>query len=437
MWHGIDMTYNTSDIVVRTVNANVKQSASQSQNSSALLDTQRITVLGSTGSIGTSTLDVISRMPECSVFALTANTNTELMYKQCLEFEPCFAVMGNEEAALTLQKKFLRAKIPTEVLAGEAGLCFVASHEEVDTVMAAIVGAAGLLPTLAAVECAKKVLLANKEALIMAGELFVAALAHSGGVLIPIDSEHNAIFQCLPADVRLIGSDIRKHGVRKVVLTASGGPFRDMPVEQLATVTPAQACKHPNWSMGRKISVDSASMMNKGLELIEACFLFGLSPAQIEVLIHPQSIVHSMVEYSDGSVIAQLGSADMRVPISYGLAWPARASSGADFLDLVSSGDLQFYRPDLRRFPCLELGMQAAVQGGTMPAIMNAANEVAVDSFLKGLISFTDIPVIIARVMAQIACSRADTLDNIRGADLEARAMAAEMLHRIKRSGTV
>jgi 1-deoxy-D-xylulose-5-phosphate reductoisomerase len=336
-----------------------------------------------------------------------------------------------------LQKKLSAAGIPTKVLAGEDALSLVASHEQVTTVMAAIVGAAGLLPTLSAVESAKKVLLANKEALIMAGELFVAALARSGSVLIPVDSEHNAIFQCLPPDARLIGSDVRKHGVRKVVLTASGGPFRELPIEQLAAVTPAQACKHPNWSMGRKISVDSASMMNKGLELIEACFLFGLNPGQIEVLIHPQSIIHSMVEYDDGSVIAQLGAADMRVPISYGLAWPARAPSGADFLDLISSGDLQFYKPDLSRFPCLELGMQAAEQGGTMPAIINAANEVAVDGFLKGLISFTDIPVIIGGVMKQIACSRADTLDTIRGADLEARFMAAEMLNRMRRPGAV
>ncbi len=430
------MAYNTSDIDLRSETA-AKHPAPQSLKRSAKSGTQRITVLGSTGSIGTSTLDVISRMSNCSVFALTANTSTELMYKQCVQYMPRFAVMVNEEAALALKEKLLLAEIPTEVLAGEAGLCFVAAHEEVDTVMAAIVGAAGLLSTLAAVESAKKVLLANKEALIMAGELFVAAVARSGAVLIPIDSEHNAIFQCLPADARLIGSDLRKHGVRKVVLTASGGPFRELPIEQLATVTPTQACKHPNWTMGRKISVDSASMMNKGLELIEACFLFGLNPARVEVLIHPQSIVHSMVEYNDGSVIAQLGAADMRVPISYGLAWPARAPSGADFLDLVSSGDLQFYKPDLKRFPCLELGMQAAEQGGTMPAIINAANEVAVDSFLRGLISFTDIPVIIARVMAQITCSKAETLDTIRGADLEARTLATEMLNRIKRTGAV
>ena len=425
------MTFNTSEIVLGS--EAVKQSMSQSLKRTEKPGTQQIAVLGSTGSIGTSTLDVIARMSGCSVFALTANTSTELMYKQCLQYLPRYAVMVNEEAAKALQEKLILAEIPVEVLAGEAGLCFVAAHEEVDTVMAAIVGAAGLLSTLAAVESAKKVLLANKEALVMAGDLFVKALARSGAVLIPIDSEHNAIFQCLPVGARLIGSDVQKHGVRKVVLTASGGPFREMPIEQLAAVTPAQACKHPNWSMGRKISVDSASMMNKGLELIEACFLFGLKPAQVEVIIHPQSIVHSMVEYNDGSVIAQLGAADMRVPISYGLAWPARAPSGADFLDLVSSGDLQFYKPDLSRFPCLELGMQAAEQGGTMPAILNAANEVAVDSFLKGLISFTDIPVIIARVMAQIACSRAESLDTIRSADLEARTLATEMLNRIRR----
>ena len=257
----------------------------------------------------------------------------------------------------------------------------------------------------------------------MAGELFMSAVEEHQALLLPIDSEHNAIFQCLPHASRHVGGDVTSGGVRRVILTASGGPVRD-----LSSVTPAQACQHPNWSMGRKISVDSASMMNKGLEFIEACFLFGLRPAQVEVLIHPQSIVHSMVEYCDGSVIAQLGAPDMRVPIAYGLAWPDRTPSGASFLDLARSADLQFSAPDLERFPCLRLGMQAAEQGGTMPAVLNAANEVAVAAFLAGELSFTGIPVIIAAVMEQIACDRADTIDIIRNADFQARALAAQML---------
>ncbi len=392
-----------------------------------------ITILGSTGSIGQSTLDVIRRLPESHVFALTANRRVDLMLAQCLEFRPRYAVMADAEAASELQQQLAGQDVPTEVLSGEQALSFVSEHQDVDTVMAAIVGAAGLLPTLAAVNSSKRVLLANKEALIMAGELFIEALARSGAILIPIDSEHNAIFQCLPQGARRVGEDLRSGGVRRVILTASGGPFRETPIEQLSTVTPEQACLHPNWSMGRKISVDSATMMNKGLEFIEACFLFGLRPAQLEVLIHPQSIVHSMVEYRDGSVIAQLGAPDMRVPISYGLAWPQRTDSGASFLDLASSGDLQFCKPDLQRFPCLRLGMEAAEQGGTMPAVLNAANEEAVAAFLEGRISFTDIPAIIAAVMGQIACGRADSLDTIRDADLQARSLAKEMLCKIKR----
>ncbi len=416
--------------------AQVNQHSMKANDTQPDIVPQRVVLLGSTGSIGRSTLDVLSRMPACSVFALTANSNVELMLQQCLEHAPRFAVMVDADAAAALQDGLSAAgNAETEVLSGEESLSFVSAHTDTDTVMAAIVGAAGLLPTLAAVEASKKVLLANKEALIMAGELFTEALQNSSAVLIPIDSEHNAIFQCLPHDSRLIGSDVHAQGVRRIILTASGGPFRELPMEQLSAVTPQQACKHPNWSMGAKISVDSASMMNKGLELIEACFLFGVSPDQVEVLIHPQSIVHSMVEYCDGSVIAQLGAPDMRIPISYGLAWPQRVSSGASFLDLVANSDLQFSKPDLQRFPCLSLGVQAARRGGTMPAILNAANEVAVDSFLGGSISFTDIPVIIARVMAQITCDRANSLDIIRSADAQARLLATEVVAGIKATG--
>ncbi|MCB1666390.1 MAG: 1-deoxy-D-xylulose-5-phosphate reductoisomerase [Pseudomonadales bacterium] len=385
---------------------------------------QALTLLGSTGSIGTSTLDVVARHEQYRVFALTANDSVDVMLEQCRRFQPRFAVMVNEQAADRLARACRSEGLAVEVLAGSDALIDVASHPEVDTVMAAIVGSAGLAPTLAAVEHSKKVLLANKEALVMAGDLFMGAVARTGAVLLPIDSEHNAIFQCLPPESRLAGSANPHPGVRRIVLTASGGPFRDAPLEVLATVTPAQACKHPNWSMGRKISVDSATMMNKGLELIEACFLFGVGPDLVDVLIHPQSIVHSMVEYVDGSVIAQMGSPDMRVPIAHALAWPERMSSGAAFLDLARAGALEFSDPDLARFPCLRLGMEAAREGGTAPTILNAANEVAVASFLAGRSRFTDIPVIIAGVMAQMTCRSADSLDIIQQADAQARELA-------------
>ncbi len=387
-----------------------------------------ITVLGSTGSIGKSTLEVIALHLDYRVFALTANSNVPTMVEQCVRFLPRFAVMVDGQAAVHLAEELRKAGCATTVLSGEQALIDVATHPEADTVMAAIVGSAGLPPTLAAVEHSKKVLLANKEALVMAGELFMRTLAESDAVLLPIDSEHNAVFQCLPPESRLAGGDIRGQGVRKVILTASGGPFRTLPVEQFADVTPEQACRHPNWEMGRKISVDSATMMNKGLEVIEACFLFGVGPEHVEVLIHPQSIVHSMVEYMDGSVIAQLGSPDMRIPIAYSLAWPQRISSGASFLDLTRQADLQFFAPDLERFPCLRLGMEAAAKGGTAPTILNAANEVAVESFLSGKISFKDIPAIIAAVLAQMSCDNADSIDIIRQADEQARAAARRII---------
>lgn len=399
--------------------------------SAAARPSAQITILGSTGSIGKSTLEVIALHPQYQVFALTANQNVPIMLEQCQRFGPRYAVMVDEQAAEALSKSLKAYGLATEVLAGEQALVDIASHPDTDTVMAAIVGSAGLPSTLAAVAHSKKVLLANKEALVMAGDLFISALAASDAVLLPIDSEHNAVFQCLPPETRFTGGDICSQGVRRVVLTASGGPFRELPLSALGQVTPEQACKHPNWSMGRKISVDSATMMNKGLEVIEACYLFGVGAELVDVLIHPQSIVHSMVEYADGSVLAQMGSPDMRVPIAYSLAWPNRIASGAAYLDLTKQSALEFFTPDLERFPCLRLGIEAAKMGGTAPTILNAANEVAVESFLQGKSRFTAIPAIIAGVLEQMTCRKADTLDIIREADSVARAMAQEISDRL------
>lgn len=388
---------------------------------------QHITVLGSTGSVGTSTLDVISRYAELSLYALSAATNTDLLFQQCMRFGPRVAVMLSEQHAEDLRHRLRLAGRDIEVRCGAQALCEIASAAEVDTVMAAIVGAAGLPPALAAVSSGKKVLLANKEALVTAGALFMQAADESGAVVLPIDSEHNAIFQCLPTASQQRRGRLAEKGVRRVILTASGGPFLKTPLAELDRVTPAQACKHPNWSMGRKISVDSATMMNKGLEFIEACFLFDLPPSQVDVLIHPQSIVHSMVEYRDGSVLAQLGSPDMRVPIAHALAWPERMDSGASFLDLVKSPDLQFMAPDLERFPALALGMQAAAQAGYAPCILNAANEIAVAAFLEGTLRFTDIPGVISGTLAQITCSQPLSIAMIQTVDLQARAVAGEL----------
>lgn len=389
---------------------------------------QRITVLGSTGSVGTSTLDVISRYPQLSVYALSAGSNTELLLEQCLRFKPRVAVMLSEQKADVLCKQLQQAGSDTEVRCGSQALCDVASANDVDTVMAAIVGSAGLPPALAAVSSGKKVLLANKEALVTAGALFMKAADDSGAVVLPIDSEHNAIFQCLPLSSQQRRGRLAEQGVRRVVLTASGGPFLKTPLSELEWVTPAQACKHPNWSMGRKISVDSATMMNKGLEFIEACVLFDLPPSQVDVLIHPQSIVHSMVEYRDGSVLAQLGSPDMRVPIAHALAWPERMDSGASFLDLVKSPDLQFMAPDLERFPALALGIEAATQGGYSPCILNAANEIAVAAFLDGRIRFTEIPGVISGTLAQITCRQPLSIAMIQAVDGQARVIASELV---------
>ncbi len=389
---------------------------------------QQITVLGATGSIGLSTLDVISRHPErYRVFALSGFTRLAELEALCLLYRPHYAVVPDAEAARHLLGGLLAAGLSTQVLVGEAGLCEVAAHPEVDTVMAAIVGAAGLKPTLAAVEAGKKVLLANKEALVMSGALFMQAVRKSAAVLLPIDSEHNAIFQCLPVDyARGLGAV----GVRRILLTASGGPFRETPLAELERVSPEQACAHPNWSMGRKISVDSASMMNKGLELIEACWLFDAKPAQVEVVIHPQSVIHSLVDYVDGSVLAQLGNPDMRTPISHALAWPERIDSGVAPLDLFSIARLDFLPPDESRFPCLRLARQAAEVGGTAPAMLNAANEVAVAAFLERRIRFPEIASIIDAVLNFESATAVESLDVVLAADSRARALAEQWLSR-------
>nr|WP_188437825.1 1-deoxy-D-xylulose-5-phosphate reductoisomerase [Marinobacter aromaticivorans] len=384
-----------------------------------------LTVLGATGSIGLSTLDVVRRHPgRFSVYALTAGTRAEELATLCREFQPRIAVMADAAAAERLA--VLLSDFPEiSVLSGEAGLCEVASAPEACTVMAAIVGAAGLAPTLAAVHAGKRVLLANKEALVMSGKLFMDAVAASGAELLPIDSEHNAIFQCLPAEkVR----DPEAAGITRILLTASGGPFRNHSLEELRSVTPTQACAHPNWSMGQKISVDSATLMNKGLELIEACWLFNTTPDRIEVHVHPESIIHSMVEYADGSVLAQLGSPDMRTPIANGLAWPERIDAGVAPLDLFAVGRFHFERPDLQRFPCLRLAAEAFAEGGTAPAVLNAANEVAVSEFLRGALAFTDIPVVIERTLSVTPVVPADSFDVIFAKNTEARQKAWEQI---------
>lgn len=389
---------------------------------------QRITVLGATGSIGLSTLDVIARHPErYQVFALSGFSRLNELFALCLRHAPQFAVVPEAVAARALQQRLRAADSKTEVLVGEAGLCQVAADPQVDAVMAAIVGAAGLRPTLAAVEAGKKILLANKEALVMAGALFMQAVRRSGSVLLPIDSEHNAIFQCLPTDyARGLGAV----GVRRILLTASGGPFRQTPLAQLADVTPEQACAHPNWSMGRKISVDSASMMNKGLELIEACWLFDAKPSQVEVVIHPQSVIHSLVDYVDGSVLAQLGNPDMRTPIANALAWPERIDSGVAPLDLFAIARLDFEAPDEVRFPCLRLARQAAEAGNSAPAVLNAANEVAVAAFLERRIRYPQIASIIDEVMGQMPVVAVDELEAVFAEDARARELSEQWLSR-------
>ena len=389
---------------------------------------QQITVLGATGSIGLSTLDVIARHPDrYQAFALTGYSRLAELLALCIKHRPQVAVVPDERAASQLQADLRAAGLNTEVLVGEEGLCQVSSAPEVDSVMAAIVGAAGLRPTLAAVNAGKKILLANKEALVMTGDLFMQAVRRSGSVLLPIDSEHNAIFQCLPRD---FSRGLGNVGVRRILLTASGGPFRETPLAELEHVTPDQACAHPNWSMGRKISVDSASMMNKGLELIEACWLFDARPEQVEVVIHPQSVIHSLVDYVDGSVLAQLDNPDMRTPIANALAWPERIDSGVAPLDLFAVARLDFQRPDEQRFPCLRLAREAAMAGNSAPAMLNAANEVAVAAFLDGRIRYPQIARIIEDVLNSEPVVAVDELEAVFAADSKARMLAEQWLSR-------
>ena len=378
---------------------------------------QRITILGATGSIGASTLDVLARHPDqYSVYALSAHGRVEELAEACRRHRPKRAVVGTIDAATRLAA--LLEGLGIEVDHGEQALCDIASSPDTDTVMAAIVGAAGLAPTLAAARAGKKVLLANKEALVMSGQLFMDAVSQHGATLLPIDSEHNAIFQSLPGGY---ARDPHAAGVAKILLTASGGPFLNRAVETLGAVTPDEACKHPNWVMGRKISVDSATMMNKGLEVIEAHWLFGAPAERIEVVIHPQSVIHSMVSYVDGSVLAQLGNPDMRTPIAHALAYPERIASGVAQLDLTAMAALQFHKPDFARFPCLALAFDALRAGGTAPALLNAANEVAVQAFLEGGIGFRDIDRVIAQVMDEVEHGPAPSIEAVLAQDARAR----------------
>lgn len=388
---------------------------------------KHVAILGSTGSIGVNTLDVIRAHPErFKVVALTAGKQIERLAEQCAEFKPLIAVVSDADGASKLSKLLLDRQIKTQVLCGADALVTAVTESNCDTVMAAIVGAAGLVPALAAAKAGKRVLLANKEALVMSGDLFMQAMKQGGGELLPIDSEHNAIFQCLPN--QFSKNPNPSLGVEELWLTASGGPFRNTPIDQLASITPEQACAHPNWVMGRKISVDSATMMNKGLEVIEAFWLFGLSLEKIKVFIHPQSVVHSMVRYRDGSVLAQLGQPDMRTPIAYGLAWPERIEAGVAPLSLAQLSSLNFSEPDLARFPCLSLAFTAAQAGGTAPAVLNAANEVAVAAFLDEGLPYLQIPVVVEKTLSAIPVASADSLDAILNVDVHARALAKEFV---------
>lgn len=393
-----------------------------------MMASRGVTVLGATGSIGLNTLDVIaSHRHRFHVVALTANQDVPRMLELCRVHKPRFAVMAQERAAELLQRQLRELSSDTEVMAGPAALERVAALPDVDAVMAAIVGSAGLLPTLAAARAGKRVMLANKEALVMAGALFMDAVRQSGAELLPVDSEHNAVFQCLPPR---LADGLERAGVRRILLTASGGPFRQMDSRMLETVTPEQACAHPNWVMGRKISVDSATMMNKGLEVIEACWLFGATPEQIDVVLHPQSIVHSMVEYEDGSVLGQMGSPDMRTPIAYALAWPERIASGAPRLDLFAVARLDFEKADEARFPSLRLAYEAVRRGGTAAVTLNAANEIAVAAFLDRRLPFTAITRVIENTLGALPATAPSSLDVILQADAAARERAHYELQR-------
>lgn len=391
-------------------------------------DSQQIgvTILGATGTIGVNTLDVIQRHAErFRVVALTANGNHERLLEQCQQFLPDYAVMVDENAAEILRANVQKLGLETQVLQGESALAEVAALDSVDYVMAAIVGAAGLLPTLAAAQAGKRVMLANKEALVMSGHLFMQAISDNHAELLPIDSEHNAIFQCMPANY---ADGLAKTGVEKILLTASGGPFLKRDLATLAQVTPEEAVAHPNWVMGRKISVDSATMMNKGLEVIEACWLFACDADLVQVVVHPQSIIHSMVAYNDGSVLAQLGNPDMRTPIAYALGWPERVQSGVAALDIFAAARLDFVEPDFSRFPCLRLAYEAYAAGGTATAILNAANEIAVEAFLNRQIAFTMIPELIESCLSKASIEDADSLAVVLAADTQARQLARDYI---------
>ncbi|NIR30644.1 MAG: 1-deoxy-D-xylulose-5-phosphate reductoisomerase [Gammaproteobacteria bacterium] len=388
-----------------------------------------VTILGSTGTIGINTLDVIGRNRDrFRVVALTANSDAEQLAAQCREWAPEYAVMADADAAARLHAELAAVDPGIEVLAGTDGLCEVAALPQADYVMAGIVGAAGLLPTLAAARAGKRVLLANKEALVMSGKLLMDAVRESEAELLPIDSEHNAIFQCMPAD---FWRGLDTVGVSRILLTASGGPFRTRASAELHEISPEEACAHPNWVMGRKISVDSATMMNKGLEVIEACWLFDTTPERVQVLIHPQSVIHSMVEYTDGSVLAELGVPDMRTPIAHALSWPERMASGVAALDLIAIGQLAFESVDIERFPCLRLAYEAVRLGGTAATILNAANEVAVGAFLDGRVRFTDIPAIIEETLSVQPPHAADSLEVVLRDDAVAREIASEQMARL------
>ena len=389
---------------------------------------QQVTILGATGTIGVNTLDVISQHPHSfEVFALTANQNVDVLFNQCQKFNPRYAVTLEEQAADQLSAKLKKAGSATEVLSGMAALEFVSAHEKVDAVMAAIVGSAGLNPSIAAAKAGKRILLANKETLVMAGSIFMHAVEEGGATLLPIDSEHNAIFQVMPHEKR---ASLNDSGVKKILLTASGGPFRKSSAEELKRVTVKQALNHPNWVMGPKITIDSATLMNKGLEVIEAHWLFNASAEQIEVVVHPQSVIHSMVEYVDGSVLAQLSNPDMRTPIAYALGYPERLQSGVSSLDLFKIGRLDFEAPDTDKFPCLRLAFDALKAGGNAAAIMNAANEVAVEAFIKEKIGFTDIPALIESVMESSQINAVSDLEMLIVADKEARIAAKAWVKR-------
>lgn len=390
------------------------------------MDYQTITILGSTGSIGVSTLNVLALHPErYRVFALTGNTRIDQLFSQCVQVAPQFAVVASDELAVALRQMLNDAHVKTTVLVGRDALVEVATDPCVDCVMAAIVGTAGLAPTIAAARAGKRILLANKESLVSAGSVFFEAVKDGNAVVLPVDSEHNAIFQSLPAE---FARNPYEHGVDKLVLTASGGPFWNQRGIDLGTISPEMACAHPRWSMGRKISVDSATMMNKGLEVIEAFWLFNVPVNDIEVVIHPQSIIHSMVQYRDGSVVAQLGNADMRVPIAYALAYPKRVTSGVSPLDLVSISKLEFFPPDFIRFPCLQLAYDAIRVSGSAPTLLNAANEIAVQAFLDERISFSGIARVVDEVLQRCASGPLTSLDDVFEADRLGRCVAEQFV---------